>query len=182
MTIDEKLMRKWWDLRISGILYLYSCCAGVKLLKNSAFLKVFRPLDFLNILLGYSLVLNCIFFLINLHTIPRNDKAKTAFLEMFANVLKIRSGNFRPFTQYFVEAPSAAITASSLLGFDATSLAHLYLRSISHSSLQILSSSVRSDEECHCRAIFRSLQRCSIGFFLQFLLLANVKSMTYMED
>jgi hypothetical protein len=28
---------------------------------------------------------------------------------------------------YFVEAPSAAITASSLLGYDATSLANLYL-------------------------------------------------------
>ena len=30
-------------------------------------------------------------------------------------------------TQYFVEAPLAAITASNLLGYDATSLAHLYL-------------------------------------------------------
>ena len=47
------------------------------------------------------------------------------------------------FTQYFVEAPLAAITASGLLGNDATSLAHLYLGSFSLSSLQILSSSVR---------------------------------------
>ena len=39
------------------------------------------------------------------------------------------------------------ITASSLLGYDATSLAHLYLGSFSHSSLQILSSSVRLDGE-----------------------------------
>uniref|UniRef100_A0A674C9W2 Capping protein regulator and myosin 1 linker 1 n=1 Tax=Salmo trutta TaxID=8032 RepID=A0A674C9W2_SALTR len=38
-------------------------------------------------------------------------------------------------------------TASSLLGSDATSLAHLYLGSFSHSSLQILSSSVRLDGE-----------------------------------
>jgi hypothetical protein len=27
---------------------------------------------------------------------------------------------FRPFTKYFVEAPLAAITASSLLGYEAT--------------------------------------------------------------
>ena len=42
------------------------------------------------------------------------------------------------------------ITASSLLGYDATSLAHLYLGRFSHSSLQILSSSVRVDgESCY---------------------------------
>uniref|UniRef100_A0A674BSA2 Microtubule actin crosslinking factor 1 n=1 Tax=Salmo trutta TaxID=8032 RepID=A0A674BSA2_SALTR len=38
------------------------------------------------------------------------------------------------------------------------------LLSFSHSSLQILSSSVRLDGERHCTAIFRSLQRCSIRF------------------
>ena len=38
---------------------------------------------------------------------------------------------FRPFTQYFVERPLAAITDSSLLEYDATSLAHLYLGSFS---------------------------------------------------
>ena len=42
------------------------------------------------------------------------------------------------FSQYFVEAPLAAITPASLLGYDAISLAHLYLGSFSHSSLQIL--------------------------------------------
>ena len=47
---------------------------------------------------------------------------------------------------------------------DTTSLAHLYLGSFTHSSLQILSSSVRLDAERCCTAIFRSLQRCSIGF------------------
>jgi hypothetical protein len=67
---------------------------------------------------------------------------------------------FRPFTQYFVKAPLAAITASSLLGYDAISLAHLYLGSFSHYSLQILSSSVRLDGERRFTAIFRSLQRC----------------------
>ena len=72
--------------------------------------------------------------------------------------------SIQPFTQYFVEAPLAAITALSLLGYDATSLAHLYLVSFYHSSLHILSSSVRLDGECCCTAIFRYLQRCSIGF------------------
>ena len=64
----------------------------------------------------------------------------------------------------FVEAPLAAIIALSLLGYDATSLAHLYLGDFSRSSLQILSSSVRLDGEFCCTAIFRSLQRCLIRF------------------
>ena len=64
----------------------------------------------------------------------------------------------------FVEAPLAAITALSLLGYDATSSAHLYLGCFSHSPLQILSSSVRLDEEHSCTAIFRSLQRCLTRF------------------
>ena len=67
-------------------------------------------------------------------------------------------------TQYFIEAPLAVITALALLGYDATSLAHLYLGSFSHSIIKILSSSVRLEEERHCTAIFKSLQRCSIGF------------------
>jgi hypothetical protein len=66
---------------------------------------------------------------------------------------------FKPITQDFVEAPLAAITASTLLGYDATSLEQLYLGSISHFSLQILLSSVRLDGERHCKAIFRFLQR-----------------------
>ena len=56
---------------------------------------------------------------------------------------------FRPFTLYFVEAPLAVITALSLLGYDATSLVHLYLGSFSHYSLQILSRSVRLNGELH---------------------------------
>ena len=64
---------------------------------------------------------------------------------------------FKPFTQYFFEAPLAAITVLSLIGYDATSLAHMYLGSFSHYCLQILSSSVRLDGECRCTAIFRSL-------------------------
>ena len=56
--------------------------------------------------------------------------------------MKLHIYVFKPFTQYFFEAPLAAITASSLPGYDATSLAHLYLGSFSNSSLQ---SSVRLD-------------------------------------
>ena len=52
----------------------------------------------------------------------------------------------------------------SLLGNDPTSLSHLDLGIFCHSSLQILSSSVRLDGERWWTAIFRSLQRCSIGF------------------
>ena len=42
------------------------------------------------------------------------------------------------FAQYFVDAPLAAITASSLFEYDATSLAHPSLGSFAHSSLQHL--------------------------------------------
>ena len=52
----------------------------------------------------------------------------------------------------------------SLLGNDATSVSHLDLGILCHSSLQILSCSVRLDGERWWTAIFRSLQRCSIGF------------------
>ena len=62
----------------------------------------------------------------------------------------------RPFIQYFVEVSFAVITALSLLGYEATSLAHLYLGSFSYSSLLILLSSVRLDAKQCCIAIFRS--------------------------
>ncbi len=52
----------------------------------------------------------------------------------------------------------------SLFGKDATSFSHLDLGILRHSSLQILSSSVRLDGKRWWTAIFRSLQRCSIGF------------------
>ena len=51
-----------------------------------------------------------------------------------------------------------AITASSLLGYEATILVHLYLGSFSHSSLQILSSSIRLDGKHGCTA-FSGLSR-----------------------
>ncbi len=50
----------------------------------------------------------------------------------------------------------------SLFGKDATSFSHLDLGILCHSSLQILSSSVRLDGKHWWTAIFRSLQRCSI--------------------
>ena len=46
-----------------------------------------------------------------------------------------------------VEAPFAAITASSLLGYVCISFAHLDLGIFSHSSLRICSSSVKLDGE-----------------------------------
>ncbi len=52
----------------------------------------------------------------------------------------------------------------SLFGKDTTSFSHLDLGILCHSSLQILSSSVRLDGKRWWTAIFRSLQRCSIGF------------------
>ncbi len=52
----------------------------------------------------------------------------------------------------------------SLFGKDATSFSHLDLGILCHSSLQIISSSVRLDGKRWWTAIFRSLQRCSIGF------------------
>ncbi len=52
----------------------------------------------------------------------------------------------------------------SLFGKDATSFSHLDLGILCHSSLEILSSSVRLDVKRWWTAIFRSLQRCSIGF------------------
>ncbi len=63
-----------------------------------------------------------------------------------------------------VEAPFWFNTAMSLFGKDATSFSHLDLGILCHSSLQILSSSVRLDGKRWWTAIFRSLQRCSIGF------------------
>uniref|UniRef100_A0A4W5LII7 Netrin G2 n=1 Tax=Hucho hucho TaxID=62062 RepID=A0A4W5LII7_9TELE len=65
--------------------------------------------------------------------------------------------------KYFYAISNIEVPAS-LLGYDTTSLAHLYLGSVSNSSLHILSSSLRLDGECCCTAIFRSLQRCLIGF------------------
>ena len=63
-----------------------------------------------------------------------------------------------------VEAPLVAIIALSLLGNDATSLANLNMEYFSHSSLQILESSVRLDWERRCTVIFSSFHWFSMGF------------------
>ena len=70
----------------------------------------------------------------------------TKHKQVFRNISKCITNNkrnttftsvFRPFTQYFVEAPLAAITASSLLGYDATRLAPQYLGSFSADPLKL---------------------------------------------
>ena len=55
----------------------------------------------------------------------------------------------------------ASITALSLIGYDATSLAHLYFGSFSHSSLQILSSSQALSGSQVGWDIFRAFHRFS---------------------
>jgi len=95
---------------------------------------------------------------------------KTRNVDIFVTVLKKKNCNitwswvFRPVAQYWVEASFWASTAMSLLRNDATSFSHLELGILGHSFLQILASSVRLDGEHWWRAIFRILQRCSIGF------------------
>ncbi len=84
-------------------------------------------------------------------------------LEMSVNLFKRKKVKYYISTQYLVEAPLAAVTASGLFGYDATSFAHLDLGIFRHSSLQIPSSSVRLDGDHRWTAIFRSLQRFSIG-------------------
>jgi hypothetical protein len=57
-------------------------------------LKVFSPLHLYHMLLRYSLILKLIqlkMSIIKLHTISHNDKAKTLFLEIFANLLRTKT-------------------------------------------------------------------------------------------
>ena len=58
--------------------------------------------------------------------------------------------------QYFVEPPFAAITAASLFGYVAISLAHLATGIFAHSSMQNCSSSFKLDGFHWCTAIFKS--------------------------
>ena len=94
---------------------------------------------------------------------------KNRFLEIVANVYlkKTEISHLHKYSDHLLCTLLKhlfVITFLSLLGYDATSLAYLYVGSFSHSYLQILSSSVKLDEERHCTAVFRPLQRCSIGF------------------
>jgi hypothetical protein len=124
-----------------GLTVMYIACGQNNLWSLLILYNIFRHLQALTrytelsplFFSRYSLTLKWIqlfFPLINLHTIPHNDETIHGNIT-FTYV-------FRPFTQYFVEAPLASITASSLLEYYATSLAHLYLGSFSYSSLQIL--------------------------------------------
>ncbi len=87
---------------------------------------------------------------------------KHRIVDIFADLLK-RKTEISHGPKY-LEAPFWFNTAMSLFGKDATSFSHLDLGILCHSSLQILSSSVRLDGKHWWTAIFRSLQRCSIGF------------------
>lgn len=61
-----------------------------------------------------------------LHTTPYNDNTENLFFFFFLIKIKTdKSHVFTAFAQDFVDAPFGAITASSLLQYEATSLAHL---------------------------------------------------------
>lgn len=76
--------------------------------------------------------------LINLQSIPYNDKAKKKDFRIFCKFIKKEKLKYHTDvsiqTLYSVEAPLAAITALSLLGYDVTSFAHLDLGISCHSS------------------------------------------------
>lgn len=79
---------------------------------------------------------------------------------------KKRKTEISPVQRYFgplhwFGEPGWASPAMSLLG---SRFSHQDLRIFRHSSLQILSSSARLDGECWWTAMFRSLQKCSVGF------------------
>ncbi len=88
---------------------------------------------------------------------------KHRIVDIFADLLKKKNWNITcpkysdPLLSILVEAPFWFNTAMSLFGKDATSFSHLDLGILCHSSLQILSSSVRLDGKRWWTAIFRSL-------------------------
>jgi hypothetical protein len=60
----------------------WGCSEGKRECNSILGMESIHPLDFFHILLGYSHIpklIKKIFFLINLHTIPHNDKAKQVF-------------------------------------------------------------------------------------------------------
>jgi len=89
-------------------------------------------------------------------------------LEMFDNLFNGRNWNvtsvFRFFTEHLVEGTLAVFTASSLLGYDVTSFAHLDFGDFLLFFSADPSSSVRLDGDCVCRNILMSLLGCSVGF------------------
>ena len=106
--------------------------------------KVFRPLHFFHILLCSSLILKWIktFFSSIYIKYPIMTKRKQAFQFKQIYIKKtLEISHLHKYSdclqtvKYFIEAPLTVITISSLLGYDAASLAHLYLGNFSHSSL-----------------------------------------------
>ena len=89
------------------------------------------------------------------------------FFFFFLNVCKfIENNKLRNHLYISIHSLCAILCWCTFGSFfnDATILAQLYLGSFAHSSLRHLSSSIRLDGKRRCTAIFRSLQRCSIGF------------------
>ncbi len=125
----------------------------------------------------YSLIPKWIKFIISLkilQTIPHNDKVKEICLKSLQIYKNKKMGKKKKSHAHKYSQPllntllkhlwhqlQPQVFLSMMLN---TSLAHLFLGSFSHSSLQDLSSSIRLDGKRRCTAIFRSLQRCSIGF------------------
>lgn len=87
---------------------------------------------------------------------------KKVFSHFFQTIKKSRTEKMRPLIHSTLFMPLAAIIASPLFEYDATSLAHLVLGSLA--SLRQLSSSIRLDGEHRCTMVFRSPQRCLNGF------------------
>ncbi len=136
----------------------------------SGYGKYSDPLKFFTLCYIAAICENHLFIFFLIYTQHPILTEKHRIVDIFADLLKKKNWNitwskvFRPFAQYLVEAPFWFNTAMSLFGKDATSFSHLDLGILCHSSLQILSSSVRLDGKRWWTAIFRSLQRCSIGF------------------
>ena len=111
--------------------------------------NVFTPLDFCHISLCSSLKLKWIKSKKNCPQSPQKYHIMTKWIHVFRifsklmkneNLKCLASIRIQPPSQYFVEAPLAVNTASSLLGYVCISFAHLDLGIFSHCSLQICSS------------------------------------------
>ena len=134
--------QKHWDAQESPV--LFSALINKSPL-YSAFREYSDPLYFFHILLSCSPMLSHQSSSYHQSTLNTPQWQSKNRIRLFsANSLKRKNCNqltyvFRPFTQYLVEAPLAAIIALSLFGYDATSLAHLDLGIFCYFSLQILS-------------------------------------------
>ena len=118
--------------------------------------KVFRPLNFFHILFTlqpYSKMYCIVLFTSSLYTQHPIMLKKSCFLEMFVNLLSTLLKHLWQWSQ----PPIFLCMTLQALHTCIWGVSPIY-------SLQILSSFVRLDGERRCTAIFRSFQRCSIGF------------------